>query len=235
MDAIREAASVALSLRKAAGLRVRLPLSELTLAVSNVETIGAYADLIADELNVKSVRVVEASDEVASEFGLSKALTINARALGPRIGKAVQEVIGMAKAGNWSMQDGSVRVGDYELQEGEYELTMVAQGSETSSVGLTSTGFVLLNLEVTHELEQEGRARDAIRLIQQARKDAGLEVSDRIWLKLAADAQSAEALELHGELIAAETLATEFTVEVSDAGSESIGEDGKLAIELGKK
>ncbi|MEL0317256.1 MAG: class I tRNA ligase family protein, partial [Aquiluna sp.] len=235
MDAIREAASVALSLRKAAGLRVRLPLSELTLAVSDAKTIGAYADLIADELNVKSVRVVEASDEVASEFGLSKALTINARALGPRIGKAVQEVIGMAKAGNWSMQDGSVRVGDYELQEGEYELTMVAQGSETSSVGLTSTGFVLLNLEVTHELEQEGRARDAIRLIQQARKDAGLEVSDRIWLKLAADAQSAEALELHGELIAAETLATEFTVEVSEAGSESIGEDGKLAIELGKK
>ncbi len=235
MDAIREAASVALSLRKAAGLRVRLPLSELTLAVSDAKTIGAYADLIADELNVKSVRVVEASDEVASEFGLSKALTINARALGPRIGKAVQEVIGMAKAGNWSMQDGSVQVGDYELQEGEYELTMVAQGSETSSVGLTSTGFVLLNLEVTHELEQEGRARDAIRLIQQARKDAGLEVSDRIWLKLAADAQSAEALELHGELIAAETLATEFTVEVSEAGSESIGEDGKLAIELGKK
>lgn len=234
MDAIREAASVALSLRKSAGLRVRLPLSELTLAVQDADTIGAYADLIADELNVKSVRVVEASDEIASEFGLSKALTINARALGPRIGKAVQEVIQQAKAGNWTIEGEKVKVGEYELEDGEYELAMVAQGSDTSSVGLTSTGFVLLNLEVTEELEQEGLARDAIRLIQQARKDAGLDVSDRIWLKLTSDAQSAKALEIHGELVATETLATQFEVVVGE-GEESIGENGKLKIELGKK
>ncbi|MEY3972366.1 MAG: hypothetical protein RLY84_759, partial [Actinomycetota bacterium] len=234
MDAIREAASVALSLRKAAGLRVRLPLSELTIAVSESESLSHYADLIADELNVKKISVVEASEEVAKQFGLTKTLSINARALGPRVGKAVQGIIQQAKAGNWQEVAGRVKVGDVELEEGEYEITLQAGSSEETAAGVTSTGFVLLNLKVTPELEQEGIARDAIRHIQQARKDAGLDVSDRIELKLWSDASTKDALTKHVDLISEETLATK--VEIAEGeGSLAVGETGQIKIELAKQ
>ena len=233
MDAIREAASVALSLRKAAGLRVRLPLSELTIAVEQADSLSRYSDLIADELNVKKISVVRASEEVAREFGLTKTLSVNARALGPRLGKAVQEVIQQAKAGNWKEIDGNVMVGETQLFEGEFEITLQANSSQDSAAGVTSTGFVLLNLTVTEELEQEGAARDAIRHIQQARKDAGLDVSDRIQLSLKGDAKSKAALEIHADLISQETLATKLEISEGE-GSLSIGEDGLIQIELAK-
>ncbi len=236
MDAIREAASVALALRKQAGLRVRLPLSELTIAVANADTLGAYGDLIADELNVKSIKVVKATDEVALEFGLTKSLSVNARALGPRIGGEVQRVIRESKAGNWSQKGDSVVVDGIELFDGEFEVTMVAaSGNESSAVGITTTGFVLLNTQLTPELQAEGAARDAVRHIQQARKDAGLDVSDRISLTLCADDSSIAALEAHRDFIAAETLATELKIcSANDKTELSIGEDGFIEIELAK-
>ena len=234
MDAIREAASVALSLRKAAGLRVRLPLSELTIAVEQAQSLARYSELIADELNVKKISVVKASEEVAKQFGLSKNLSVNARALGPRLGKAVQEVIQKAKAGNWKLVDGNVMVGDTVLYEGEFEITLQASSSEANAAGVTSTGFVLLNTTVTEELEQEGAARDAIRHIQQARKDAGLDVSDRIHLSLKADSKSKSALEKHAELIAEETLATKLEISEGE-GALAIGEAGLIQIELAKQ
>ena len=234
MDTIREAASVALSLRKAAGLRVRLPLSELTIAVEQSQSLAKYSDLIADELNVKKISVVKASEDVAKQFGLSKNLSVNARALGPRLGKAVQEVIQKAKAGNWKLVDGNVMVGDTVLYEGEFEIALQAISSEANAAGVTSTGFVLLNTTVTEELEQEGAARDAIRHIQQARKDAGLDVSDRIHLSLKADSKSKSALEKHAELIAEETLATKLEISEGE-GALAVGETGLIQIELAKQ
>jgi isoleucyl-tRNA synthetase len=235
MDAIRDAASVALSLRKAAGLRVRLPLASLTLAVESPEGVKQYAELLADELNVKAVSVVTADAKTAAEFGLVKALAVNARALGPRVGKDVQRIIQAAKADNWSEQGGQVVVDGTQLFEGEYEITMVAAAENSASaVGLTASGFVLLNTEITKELSDEGLARDAVRHVQQARKDAGLEVSDRILLSLGADEQSVAALTKHQDLIAAETLATSLTINVSSGGEFSVGEDGSMVIGIEK-
>ena len=237
MDAIRESASVALSLRKGAGLRVRLPLSELTVAVTEPESLRAYSDLLADELNVKQVTVVAATEEVASSFGLTKSLVVNARALGPRLGGAVQEVIKLAKAGQWKLEGEQLIVGEHTLVAGEYEISMVASDdSEGSSVGITSQGFVLLNTIVTKELANEGIARDAVRHIQQARKDAGLDVSDRISLKLVADNDSQLALSEHRDFVAKETLAESLEILSGEPGAElSVGENGAIEIELAKK
>jgi isoleucyl-tRNA synthetase len=237
MDAIREAASVALSLRKAAGLRVRLPLSELTVAVTEPESLRAYSDLLADELNVKQVTVVASTEDVASSFGLTKSLVVNARALGPRLGGAVQEVIKLAKAGEWKLEGEQLIVGEHTLVAGEYEISMVASDdSEGSSVGITSQGFVLLNTTVTKELANEGIARDAVRHIQQARKDAGLDVSDRISLKLVADSESQLALSEHRDFVAKETLAESLEILSGEPGAElSVGENGAIEIELAKK
>ncbi len=233
MDTIREAASVGQALRKSAGLRVRLPLSSLTIA-SNSQGLAQYADLIADELNVKSVEVVAASEEIAQRFGISKSLTINARALGPRVGGDVQRIIREAKAGNWVLEGETVLVDGTSLVEGEYELTMTAASDNPDAkVGITSFGFVLLDTKVTEELEREGIARDAIRHIQQARKDAGLDVSDRIALQLSADDHSVNALNEHREFIASEVLALELSIS-SGSGELSVGESGSLGIELHK-
>jgi isoleucyl-tRNA synthetase len=236
MDAIREAASVALSLRKSSGLRVRLPLSELTIAVADPSSLASYSDLIADELNVKSVKVVVASDETAKSYGLSKKLTINARELGPRVGSDVQRIIGASKSGNWSESSGVVTVDGTELLPNEYELVLsAAGGNENQKVGITSTGFVLLNTSVTEELELEGMARDAVRHVQQARREAGLDVSDRIKLKLKANDLGTKALEIHRGFISAETLAVELEIINTDTVSEqTIGEDVALGIELSK-
>ncbi|MEL0200412.1 MAG: DUF5915 domain-containing protein, partial [Aquiluna sp.] len=237
MDAIREAASVALSLRKAAGLRVRLPLSELTVAVSEPGSLSAYGDLLADELNVKKVTVVAATEEVAASFGLTKSLVVNARALGPRLGGAVQEVIKLAKSGDWSVDGESVRVGDHTLQAGEFDISMVASDDAAeSSVGITQQGFVLLNTVVTEELAEEGVARDAVRHIQQARKDAGLDVSDRISLKVVADQATQSALLKHKDFVARETLAEEIEISIgAPAAALSVGDSGSIEIELAKK
>jgi isoleucyl-tRNA synthetase len=125
-------------------------------------------------------------------------------------------------------------VGDTLLLEGEFEVTLQATSSGENAVGVTSTGFVLLNLTVTEDLEQEGAARDAIRHIQQARKDANFDVSDRIHLTLRADAKSKVALEKHAELIASETLATKLEITQGE-GSLTIGDDGLIQIELVKQ
>jgi isoleucyl-tRNA synthetase len=234
MDAIREASSVALSLRKATGLRVRLPLSELTIAAGSAK-IAEYSDLIADELNVKKVTVVAASDETAKRYGLTKSLVVNARALGPRLGADVQRIIKASKAGDWELNGDTVVVDGTALIDGEYELTMtVADGAEGQKVGITSFGFVLLDTSLTPELLAEGVARDAIRQIQQARKDAGLDVSDRISLVLGADKESAAALSTHRDLISREVLALELEITSGVSEGVSIGDSGVLAIELAK-
>jgi len=77
-------------------------------------------------------------------------------------------------------------------------------------------GFVVLDTGLTPELEAEGVARDLVRAVQQARREAGLEVSDRIVLTVAASSDVAAAARAHQDLIAAETLATSVVIQVSD-------------------
>ncbi|MGE3448953.1 MAG: DUF5915 domain-containing protein, partial [Microbacteriaceae bacterium] len=127
---------------------------------------------------------------------------------GPRIGKDVQRVIQDAKNGLWSLAGDEVVVNGTPLVEGEYELVMEAADAESAIAFLPDGGFIVLDTTLTPELEAEGVARDVVRAVQQARKDAGLEVSDRIALTMSADAATVAAIEAHRDLIASETLAT---------------------------
>jgi isoleucyl-tRNA synthetase len=90
---------------------------------------------------------------------------------------------------------------------------------------------------VTPELIAEGTARDVIRVIQQARRDAGLDVSDRITLVVGADGPAADAVRTHAAFIAGETLATELTVvpaaEVSTA-PQPVGDGGEVSVEVAR-
>ncbi len=232
MDQVRTVSSVALSLRKTNGFRVRLPLSTLTVVTKDASALQPFAEIIADELNVKAVKLVELSLDSTTEFGVIKRLNVNARAAGPRIGKSVQEAIQAAKAGDWSDVDGKVVAGGIELVEGEYTLDLVANfadGAEdkpsTDLIGiLPSGGFLILDSSVTPELAAEGLARDVIRGVQQARKDADFDVSDRISLKLTASADVLEAIATHAELVKSETLSLELATVEAAASQVAVGE-----------
>jgi isoleucyl-tRNA synthetase len=219
MDVVRDVCSATSALRKAGGLRNRLPLASLTVVVPNPDALEAFAGIVADEVNVKSVRLLAADSAEAAPYGVSQRLTVNARVAGPRLGKDVQQAIKGSKSGDWSVaEDGTVTAGGLALVEGEFALETVAGAAdESTAVGvLPSGGFVALDTVVTPELTQEGLARDLIRQIQQARRDAGLDVSDRIALTVVGSDEVRLAVEAHDELITGETLSTSYVVVVGD-------------------
>ena len=224
MDTVREIVSVTLGLRKANGLRVRQPLRELGVALSDPSAVAPYSALIAAELNVKHLTLVDLAEVGPEDLGVTSRLAVNARAAGPRLGRGVQAVIQAAKAGDWERVDDTVVVrtstGPVPLEPGEYELTTVVVerpggGADQVAAVLSDGGVVLLDTAVDAALHAEGYARDLVRLVQDERKAAGLQVSDRISLVLTVPADLTHAVEEHRTMIAAETLAVDLSVEES--------------------
>ncbi|RYB92746.1 isoleucine--tRNA ligase [Nocardioides glacieisoli] len=223
MDAVRDVCSAGSALRKAANLRNRLPLQSLTVVVPDASGLAGFDRLVADELNLKEVRLLDLDTPEAASYGVEQRLTVNARAAGPRLGKDVQLAIKGSKTGDWSVaEDGTVTSGGLALVEGEYALDTVAGDASggTATGVLPRGGFVVLDTEVTPELEAEGTARDLVRAVQQARKDAGLAVSDRIALTVSAPAEVLDAARTHEGLLAEETLAT--SVSYADAAEVAV-------------
>lgn len=202
MDRVREVCSVALSIRKAHSRRVRLPLSQLAVSHPDSAELMSFVDIIADEVNVKKVTLV-------TEVSGAAAAVLQAipGALGPRLGARTQDVIKAVKSGNWRQEGEQVFAGDIELFAGEYTLKMVAaEGSASSALG-DGLGMVTLDIEITPELAAEGTARDLIRLVQQARREAGLEVSDRIEITLGVSESVRRQIKPFIDDLASETLA----------------------------
>ena len=239
MDEVRQITSQALALRKARKLRVRLPLAELTVVTQRPAALEPFADILREELNVKQVTLMQQTDQSAAEHGIVQQLAVNARAAGPRLGKQVQQAIKAAKSGDWSEANGVVTAGDIDLEPHEYELTLRAgDDGDTALTLIAGGGFVLLDTEMTPELEAEGIARDAIRAVQEARKNAGLDVSDRIVLALNAEPAHVEALMAHSALIAGETLAEGIAVQEAigiDAIVDDIASPGNGVFITGAK
>ena len=218
MDQVREVCSAGSALRKGAGLRNRLPLAELTIVVRGAGELAGFEPIVADELNVKTVRLL---DDRAPRRG-------DVRRVPPAHGQRPRRrpAAGQGRAD----RDQGVEVrrlvgvrgrhghrGRAGAAGGRVHVDTVAGGGDDSATGmLPRGGFVVLDTALTPELEAEGVARDLVRAVQQARRDAGLEVSDRIVLTIAASADVADAARAHQDLIAAETLATSVAVEVSD-------------------
>ncbi|PRB72309.1 isoleucine--tRNA ligase [Arthrobacter sp. MYb213] len=222
MDTTRKICSVGSSLRKAKNLRVRLPLAELKVVLTDAARLeGTYASIIKDELNLKSVTLIDAAGVDTASYGISQQLVVNARAAGPRLGKNVQQAIKGAKSGDWSVTAGVVTAGGLELAEGEYTLDTVVDEAAEIAAAVIDGGFLVLDTEVTTELAAEGTARDMVRAIQSARKEADLQVSDRIRTVITATAQTVEALENNRELISSETLTAILELVVDESQVET--------------
>jgi isoleucyl-tRNA synthetase len=167
-------------------------------------SLEGFLDIVQDEVNVRHVVLTTDVGAVASYE-----LQVVPATVGPRLGPRTQAVIVAVKKGDWTQTGDVIHVAGEELQPGEYTLKMVTLADSASSPLPAGAGVVLLDIEVTAELEAEGLARDIVRAVQQARREADLNVSDRIVLTLGVDDALREQIGVHEALIAGETLAVE--------------------------
>jgi isoleucyl-tRNA synthetase len=208
MDTVRDVCSAGHSVRKAQDRRSRLPLAGVTVAGAGAAALAPFRDLIADELNVKQVHLVSDVAAVADVV-----LQVNPAVLGPRLGPATQRVIVAVRQGRWARtESGAVEVEGETLAEGEYFLSLVPKDKDASRALPGKDLVVTLDLAVTDELEREGAARDLVRQVQEARKKAGLDVSDHIVLSLylVQVPELRQAVDDHFAMVAGETLAKEI-------------------------
>jgi isoleucyl-tRNA synthetase len=168
------------------------------------------------------------SDDVAAVA--STELQVVPAALGPRLGRRTQEVIAAVKAGAWRRDGDVVVAGDVELFEGEYSLKLVVAGDGASAPLPDGSGIVVLDVEVTPELLAEGTARDVIRLVQQTRREAGLDVSDRIELTLGVPQSVRRALQPFEQMVMEETLAVRVSYDGGEPTTELDGEPIHVSV-----
>ena len=238
MEKVREVVSGTLSMRKAKQIRVRQPLAKLTVVVEDPQAVAAYADILKSELNVKDVEFCTLEDAGSQGLKIVNELRVNARVAGKRLRKDVQFAIKASKSGAWHVNADGAPVcetpnGEIALEEGEYELINrveeenAHEAANSVSAALPTGGFVILDTELNDDLLAEGYARDVIRAVQEARKAAGLEISDRITLKLTVPAGDVAKIEQFKDLVANDTSADSVSVEAGAEGSE-------LAVEVAK-
>ena len=214
MDWVRDVCSAAHSIRKANGLRARLPLSNLTVAAVDATRLDPYADLIAEEVNVKSVTFDRDEDRFAS-----RVLNVVFKVAAPRLGPLTPAVAAAAKNGDWELLEaGRARVGGSVLEPDEFEMRVQPVVEATTRALDGGQGLVVLDLGLTDDLVLEGLARDLVRSVQQRRREQGLDVTDRILLEVAGDGPVLTALDAHRVWIGEQVLAVEILVRPEPAG-----------------
>ena len=228
MEEARGAVSAALSLRKADKLRVRQPLRSLTVATAEPGGLAPFRDLIAEEVNVKEVRILQASD---AGYEVSEELSLNPRAFAPRIRKLTSKLFAAVKEGQWELTaDGDVRFDGVlldgvpvvlEAEEGAFALTrrIEVDDESLSATMLASGAFVILDTALDDALEAEGWARDLVRLVMDERKAADLRVGEPIRLTLTVPADKDAWTGAYLDLVRAETSCVAADVVIAPEGS----------------
>ncbi|MBI4995215.1 class I tRNA ligase family protein [Candidatus Peregrinibacteria bacterium] len=208
---VRTIVSLALKLRSKKNIKVRQPLAKLLLALPkriNKKSVETYKDVILEELNVKEM-IFEEEGRIATH-----SVTVDSRKIGPRFGADTQKIIALAKENNYSIQpDGTVNFPakgkpQYVLQRDEVNIGF--RGREGFEVESCEGILVSLDTNITEELEKEGYARDIIRFLQELRKKAGYNISDRIYIYINAPKKIQDAVTTFADIIKRETLATEL-------------------------
>ncbi|GJL96690.1 MAG: isoleucine--tRNA ligase [Hyphobacterium sp.] len=223
MDRVREACSATLAVRERFRLRVRLPLKSLVVAHPEAMSLKPYAGLIADEVNVRDV--IFAED--LSKYGELQ-MKVNP-VIGRRLGKKMKDVMAASRQGEFTLNDdGTAEVAGETLSVDDFEMRLEsAEG--TAAEPFDKIGAAVLDVSVDADQESEGLARDLIRAVQTARKEADLDVSDRIVLGVQGDADVVAAIKTHGEMIKSETLAVELSATLGDGFTTEAKLTGKTA------
>lgn len=216
----QEIISLGLQLRKNQNIRVKQPLLKAEIALASTVDLSDQMDVIKEELNVKEIVILKNPEELAE-----LSVRPNAKLLGPKFGGKVQEIIREAKSGNFTKNaDGSYLVCGETLGADEIEIAYV--GKAGKNVASDKGIVVSLDLTITPELELEGKARDLVRMIQEMRKDADYQVSDRIILEVAG---ADEVLAQFSDYICEETLSTLGSV--TEADQEKVEDEMNVKIQ----
>lgn len=206
-DLVRRVVALARAVRADAGIPNRQPLARILVVGADTDVLSRFEDVLRSELNVKDVAARSDAGEIAD-----KKISPDPRALGPRLGGRVQEVLKAARNGEGAVNDdGTATVAGETLSTDEFAITLVP-ASEDLGVAADRELVVALDLEIDADLELEGFARLLVRHIQNLRKTAGLDVSDRIRLGVGGGDVAERIVDRFGDYVAAEVLA----VEVSD-------------------
>ncbi|WP_129671164.1 isoleucine--tRNA ligase [Candidatus Chloroploca sp. Khr17] len=230
-EALLNAVSLGRAARKTANLKVRQPLAELWLrAATPAETAGVRrfeADL-RDELNVKQVRYLEAASTIV-EYRFKPNLRLVGKKYGklvPALTVALKDLAGdAARAAAHACEAGEpvrLTVNGQALELQAEEILIESSAPEGYAVAESDGMLVALNTTVTPELRREGAARDLVRSVQDARKQAGLAIADRIALYVTSANEGAllqETLAQWGDYVRGETLATNLTVGEAPEGA----------------
>jgi isoleucyl-tRNA synthetase len=221
MDIARQTVRLGLGARGQAKIKVRQPLAEAVVVAAGREraAVERFAEVVRDELNVKRVRFVAGAEELGRYE-----VKANYRRLGPLFGPDMplaaeaiaaldpDEVAAAVMGGERSAEIG-ISVAGREHTLGPEDVVLTMKAPEGYSVEREGAHAVALDLEIDEVLLREGRAREIVRAVQTARKNAGLEVEDRIELALGGDPDLTEAATEHRKYIAGETLAVGLTID----------------------
>jgi isoleucyl-tRNA synthetase len=218
VDLARQVVGLGRTARAASAIRTRQPLRAVRVKLpagqalgGDPATVAELTEQITEELNAKSLEVLSDASEMV-ERGLYPLLPV----IGPRRGAAVGPVMAGARSGDWRLlDDGRVEVGGVVLEPDEFQLTARARpGHEVAEEGDL---LVALDTQLTPELEAEGLAREVGHRLQNLRKAAGYEISDRIVAAVSGDDGLLARLAPHRDWLAAETLAVRLEIGVDAA------------------
>ena len=239
MEAVRRTVELGRAARAQAKVKLRQPLRKAVVVASDAEreAIQRLAGVVASELNVKELDFVQSEAEL-----VAYRVKPNYRSLGPRFGKKMPQVAAAIEAldaaGVAEQLEAGAEVGiaidgkEHTLSADDINLVM--EPLEGYQVEAEAGHAVALELDLDDELRREGLAREVVRAVQEARKQAGLEVSDRISLELGGDDELLAAAQEHESYIAGETLATTVGYASDGAGEKATIDGRELLIGVRK-
>ncbi|WP_341756278.1 MULTISPECIES: isoleucine--tRNA ligase [unclassified Candidatus Tisiphia] len=209
MDQVLDICSNALFTRSSENIRTRQPLSSLTIISNNNELLIKFEELIKDEINVKKVIYRDDVENYADHK-----LSINFPNLGKRLPHKVKDIIIASKNHQWQLTSEHLIIAGEQLNKDEFSLVLQPKNAKGTKSLANNHGLILLDLDITKELYEEGIARDLVRFIQQARKDANFAISDRIFLEIIGEPDFMLIVQQHSQFILEQTLsefASNFT------------------------
>jgi isoleucyl-tRNA synthetase len=231
MDYAQRISSLVLSLRKKEGIRVRQPLQKILLPVSSAEfkrQVQAIEDIILQEVNVKEIDYVEDASGV-----IRKRAKPNFRNLGRRLGAdmkaANQHIQALSDADIRAFEEKgemTIEVEDRSYTLGPDDIEIISEDIPGWQVASSGTLTVALDITINEDLADEGMARELIHALQALRKDADLDVTDRIRVQVSDHPKVVRAVEAHGDMIAREILADDIQLSGTLSGTDlTLAED----------
>jgi isoleucyl-tRNA synthetase len=238
---VRRVVELGRAARAESGVKTRQPLARALVSAPGWSAVpeGLRRE-VADELNVQSLASLA---ESATNDLVEVTVKPNFRALGRRFGGRTQAVAASIAAAAPRPLADALAAGTANVDVDGEQVTLtgadvVVTETPRSGWAVASDGpeTVALDLELTHELRLAGLARDIVRLVQDARKNAGYQVTDRVelWWRVGGSPAPAEAIRAHTDLLRTEVLATRFTEGPPPAGTGGLAElvDEELGLHV---